>query len=54
MLIRCWARLGRRVALRAQMLARITVPPPEEKPSAGVFALGVQQRAAANKRWVKA
>jgi len=32
-------------ALRAQMLlARITVTPPEEKPSAGVFALGVQQR----------
>lgn len=28
-------------ALRAQMLlARITVTPPEEKPSAGVFALG--------------
>jgi len=32
-------------ALRAQMLlARITVTPPEEKPSAGVLALGVQQR----------
>jgi len=40
-------------ALRAQMLARITVTPPEEKQSASVFTLGVQQRAAANKRWGK-
>jgi len=40
-------------ALRAQMLARITVTPPEEKQSAGVFPLGVQQRDAANKRWRK-
>jgi hypothetical protein len=41
-------------ALRAQMLARITVTPPEEKQSAGIFPLGVQQRNAANKRWGKA
>lgn len=41
-------------ALRAQMLARITVSPPEEKQSASVFPLGVQQRDAANKRWRKA
>jgi hypothetical protein len=40
-------------ALRAQMLARITVTAPEEKQTASVFALGVQQRAAANKRWGK-
>jgi hypothetical protein len=41
-------------ALRAQMLARITVTAPEEKQSGNVFTLGVQQRAAANKRWGKA
>ena len=41
-------------ALRAQMLARITVSPPEEKKSASVFPLGVQQRNAANTRWRKA
>jgi hypothetical protein len=41
-------------ALRAQLLARITVTPPEEKQTSNVFALGVQQRAAANKRWGKA
>jgi hypothetical protein len=41
-------------ALRAQMLARITVTPPEEKQSGSVFTLGVQQRAAASKRWGKA
>jgi hypothetical protein len=40
-------------ALRAQMLARITVTAPEEKQTANVFPLGVQQRAAANKRWGK-
>ena len=32
-------------ALRAQMLARITVTAPEEKQSGNVFTLGVQQRA---------
>jgi hypothetical protein len=41
-------------ALRAQMLARITVTAPEEKQTGSVFALGVQQRTAANKRWGKA
>jgi hypothetical protein len=41
-------------ALRAQMLARITVTAPEEKQTgAGVFPLGVQQRDAANSRWKK-
>lgn len=40
-------------ALRAQMLARITVTQPEEKQSAGVFARGVQQRDAAQARWRK-
>ena len=41
-------------ALRALTLARIRVTPPEEKQGATVFALGVQQRDAANKRWRKA
>jgi len=40
-------------ALRAQTLARIRVTPPEEKQTGNIFALGVQQRAAANKRWGK-
>jgi hypothetical protein len=40
-------------ALRAQTLARIKVTPPEEKQVASVFMRGVQQRAAANKRWGK-
>jgi hypothetical protein len=40
-------------ALRALTLARIKVTPPEEKQSAGVFPIGVQQRNAANKRWGK-
>jgi hypothetical protein len=40
--------------LRARLLARITVTPPDEKQAGTVFPLGVQQRAAANKRWGKA
>jgi hypothetical protein len=40
-------------ALRAQMLARITVTPPEEKQAGSVFGRGVQQRDAANARWKK-
>jgi hypothetical protein len=40
-------------ALRALTLACIRVTPPEEKQSGSVFPLGVQQRAAANKRWGK-
>ena len=39
--------------LRAQMLARITVSPPEEKQSSGVFPRAVQARDAANRRWGK-
>jgi hypothetical protein len=40
--------------LRGQLLARIKVTPPEEKQQSGsVFPLGVQQRAAAQKRWGK-
>ncbi len=42
-------------ALRAQLLARITVTAPEEKQSGTIYApLGVQQRAAALQRWGKA
>jgi hypothetical protein len=41
-------------ALRAQLLARITVSPPEEKQqSSGVFPRAVQARDAASKRWGK-
>ena len=40
-------------ALRAQMLARIVVTPPEEKQSSGGFPRAVQARNAANKRWGK-
>ena len=41
-------------ALRAQLLARITVSPPEEKQqSSGVFPRAVQARDAANRRWGK-
>jgi hypothetical protein len=40
-------------ALRALTLARIRVTPPEEKPTANVFPLGIQQRNAANARWKK-
>jgi hypothetical protein len=40
--------------LRGQLLARIKVTAPEEKSAGVVLPLGVQQRAAANKRWGKA